>query len=122
MDSHSFKDVHDKNLCKNNMDSHSYEDVHDETHKNMDSSLNKDVHDKTRAGILWIVIRKKMCMTKTHKNMDIHSYKDVNQENPYRNNMDIHLYKDVHDKTHMNIYIVMRTKMCMTKPIQEKYG
>ena len=30
MDSHSYRDVHDKTPYKNNMDSHSYKDVHDE--------------------------------------------------------------------------------------------
>ena len=45
----------------------------------------------------WIVIRTKMCMTKTNKNMDSHSYKDLHDENPYKNNMDSHSYKDEHN-------------------------
>ena len=47
--------------------------------KNMDSYLCKDVHDKKQK---WIVIRTKVCMTKTHKNMDSHLYKDVHDKNP----------------------------------------
>ena len=53
---------------------------------------------KTRIKIICIVIRTKMCMTKTDTNMDSHSYINVHDENPYKNNMDSHSYKDVHDK------------------------
>ena len=45
-----------------------------------------------------IVIRAKLCMTKTHKNMDSHLYKNVHDENPYKNNMNSHSYIDVHDE------------------------
>ena len=44
----------------------------------MDSHLYKHVRDENQ---IWIVIRTKMCMTKTHKNMDSHSYRDVHDKN-----------------------------------------
>ena len=46
--SHSCKDVHDKNPYKKNMDSHLYKAVHNENQnkKNLDSVLYIDVHDE----------------------------------------------------------------------------
>ena len=52
--------------------------------------------------------------------MDSHLYRNVHDENPYKKNMDSHLYKDVHDRNqYTKKWIVIRTKMCMTKPPQE---
>ena len=79
--------------------SHSYRNVHDETHsKEMESHSYRNVHDEIRYTSKWIVIRTKMCMTKTHTSMDSPSYRDVHDENPYNNNMDSHSYEDVHDE------------------------
>ena len=64
----------------------------------MDSHSYRNVNDVNPYKKKWIVIRTKMCMTKTHKNMDSHSYRNVHDENPFKKNMDSHSYKDVHDK------------------------
>ena len=62
----------------------------------MDSNSYKNVHDENPYKIIWIVIRKKMCMTKNQNIMDSHSYKNVYGKT--NKNIDSHPYKDVHDK------------------------
>ena len=71
-----------------NMDSHSYRNMHDKNpYKKMNCHSYRNVHDENTYTRKWIVICTKMCMTKTHKNIDIHSYRDVHDDNPYKNNM-----------------------------------
>ena len=82
----------DKNPFKKNMDSHLYRDVHD---KNLCTKKwivirTKMCMTKTHIRIIWIVIRTKMCMTETHKNMHSHSYRNMHDKNPYKKNMDSH--------------------------------
>ena len=71
---------------------------------------------KTRTRIIWISIRKKMYMTKTHKNIDSHSYKDVHDKNPFQNKCIVIRTDMCMTKTHSKrIWILIRTEMCMTK-------
>ena len=64
----------------------------------MDCHSYRNVHDENPYTKKWIVIRTKMCMTKTHTNKDSHSYRDVHAEKTNKYNMDSHSYKDVIDE------------------------
>ena len=78
---------------------------------------------KTHTKRTWIVIRTEMCMTKTHQYIDSHSYRNVHDENAYKKNMDCHSYRNVHDENpYTKKWIVIRTKMCMTKTHTKTYA
>ena len=75
------------------MDSHSYRDVHDKNLKEYGKSFVQKCELQKSKGI-WTVIRTEMCMTITKKNIESHSYRDVNDENTREYYS--HLYGDVH--------------------------
>ena len=61
------------------MDSHWYKHVHEENQKRI---VIRTKMCMTKTHYIWIVILTEMCMTKTNKNMDSHSHIEVHDENP----------------------------------------
>ena len=68
MDSHLYRNVHDKNPFKKNMDSTLYRNEHGKNpvKNNMDSHSYRNVHDENPYTKKWTVLRTEMSMTKTH--------------------------------------------------------
>ena len=73
-----------RNVLERNWEnnSNSYKDVHDGKPIRIWIVIRTKMYmTKTHTRIMWLVIRTKMCMPKTHQNMDSHSYKDVHDKN-----------------------------------------